>query len=302
VGNKVVLFFFTIISSLIFFSEAACGRDKPDQPRKQDVEDFFLNLFSREFGYTLIGVKPISIDEVEGKYYQEIGFSQEIDDYCFDELRKAFEGSSNFVLKIFSDGPCHSVELINRRAVRQLVQRNLVLQSFIKKRFKSDEDFYSQIEDPDRSFFKTLRNNDKIIGYLLGYDETNIEYYIRRIEVGLYLQKYPFVRYHPLPGGIYSHNPFVFLNPHLFYKRLQPSQGFDSLESEWRWIRGVAWDIEEESQPIPPHFVSMPVYICRHGGDSELTREKYKKARDKLANLFCGRKISEIITEEAVKK
>jgi hypothetical protein len=283
-------------------SEVACNQDTFDQSGKREVEDFFSNLFSREFGYTLIGAKPISEDEFEGKYYQEVGFFQEIDENCFCELRKIFDKSSNFVLKILCDGPCYSIELINRRAVRELVQQNRVLQEFIKKRFKSIDDFYSQIEDRNRSIFRVLRNNDRIIGYLLGYDETNIEYYIRRIEVGNFLQKYPFVHYHPLPGGIYSNNPFIFLNPHLYYKRLQPNHGFDSLESEWRWIKQVEWDIGKECNPVPPYFIYLPFYICRHGGDSELTREKFKKASGNVAELFCNMSFKNAVAELAVKE
>jgi hypothetical protein len=296
-----MFFVFTIILSLIATSEASI-QDAPDVLSKQEVEEFFATLFSGELGYTLIGSKPISEDEFEGKYYPEVGFVQEVDKRCFDALRKAFEGSSNFVLKVFN-GPYHTIELINKKAVRNLVRQNSNLQAFIKKNFKSDGDFYSQIEDPDRSIFKTLRNNDRILGYLFGYDETNIEYYIRRREVGCYLQKYPFVRYHPLPGGKYSHNPFVFMNPHLYDKRyLRPNQNFDSLESEWKWIEEVAWDAREEGDPTPPFFVSLPFYICRRGGESESTREKFKEARGKIAELFCNKSFQEAVTEIALRK
>jgi hypothetical protein len=55
----------------------------------------------------------------------------------------------------------------------------------------------------------------------------------------------------------------------------------------------------EESAPAPPYFVSLPFYVCRHGGDSELTREKYKKASSELAELFCNRSFQEGVTEMA---
>ena len=141
-----------------------------------------------------------------------------------------------------------------------------------------------------------------VIGLLLGYDKTNIDYYIRRIEVGTYLQKYPFVRYHPLPGGKYSNNPFVFLNIFLRYERLRPSRGFESLEDEWQWIKKIEWNIEEESDPVPPLFVHLPLYICRHGGESELTREKFKEASGKVAELFCNKSFQEAVKEIALRK
>ncbi len=301
------LFIFTAFLSAMFAKEvepcqnegvvkASSCQKIAEKSRKREIEDFFSDLFSRELGYTLIGVKPISTDEVYGEYFQEISES------CFEQLKKMFVGSPNFVLKIFPRGRIHSVELINRRVLREVVRNNPIVRAFIKKEFKSEEDFYSEIEDPNRSIHKILKKDARIIGYLLGYGETNIEYYIRRIDVGTYLQKYPLVRFHPLPGGKYSDCPVVFLNMHLQYERLKPSKGFDSLEAEWQWIKQVAWDITEESKPVPPYFVSLPFYICRHGGDSELTRERYKTASCELAELFYNRSFREAVAETALRR
>jgi hypothetical protein len=81
-----------------------------------------------------------------------------------------------------------------------------------------------------------------------------------------------------------------------------PRQGFRSLEAEWRWIKEVAWDVEEESKPVPPYFVSLPVYVCRHGGDSELMRKKYKKASHRVAELFYNKSPQEAVAGAALKK
>jgi hypothetical protein len=263
---------------------------------KREIEEFFLSLFAKEFGYTLLGIKPISTDEVFGEYFQKTS------EKCFDELKKAFVDSPNFVLKIFSEGPCHSVELINRKAVRELVRNNHVVQAFIKKEFKCEDDFYSKIEDPNQDIHKILKKDAKIIGYLLGYCKTNVEYYIRRIELGTYLQKYPWVCFHPLPGGKYSDYPFVFTNRRLRYERLRPSKGFRSLTEEYEWIKQVEWDIREESKPVPPFFVSLPFYICRHGNQSEFDRERLRKARCKVAELFYNKSSRKAVVKEAAKK
>jgi hypothetical protein len=165
--------------------EAILCQARSDKPSKREIETLCLNLFSREFGYTLIGIKPISVDEVYGKHFQKIN------EACFVELKNIFAGCENFVLKISSRGQIHLVELINRKAVKELVRNNPVLKRFIKKEFKNEEEFYSEIEDSNRSIHKILKKDARIIGYLLGYSKTNIEYYTRRIDVGTYLQKYP---------------------------------------------------------------------------------------------------------------
>ena len=264
----------------------------------ENVEKFFKNLFTKEFGYTLIGVKPVSLEELYDGYFDDVDINEE----CFSALRRAFSNSPNFALKIYSVGSLRCVELINRKAVRELVRRNVALQKYIRREFLDADEFYAKIEDPNQGIHTVFKKNARIIGRLFGYDETNIEYYIRRIKVGTYLQKYPLVCYHPIPGGKYNYCSFVFLNKVLHYEHLKPSKGFLSLEDEWRWIKDVSWDIEEENNPVPPFFVSLPSYICRHGGDSELTREKFKRASGKVAELFCNKSFQEGVAEIAAKK
>ena len=267
-----------------------------DNHCKRELEDFFFSLFSKEFGYTLIGIKPISSSEVSSEYFQKIS------EKCFDELEKAFVDSPNFVLKVFSDGPFHCVELINKKSLKELVRNNPIVRAFIEKEFKSEENFYSRLEDPNQDIHTILKKDARMIGYLLGYNKTNIEYYIRRIEVGEYLQKYPWVCFNSLPGGKYSNCPFFFTNIRLHYERIKPSKGFKSLSEEYEWIKRVEWDIREESEPVPPYFMSLPFYICRHGGDSELTREKYKKAQGSVAELFFNKSFREAVAGQAQKK
>lgn len=255
----------------------------------KEFEDFCFDLFSREFGYTLIGIKPISTDELPCKYCNEKG------ERCLAILREMFQGSPNFVLKIICSGPFRSIELINRKSLRKLVGRNCALRSFIMEVFGSEERFFSKIENPSRSIHRILRANDRMIGYCLGYDKTNIDYYLRRVELGIYLQKYPLVLFHPIPGGKYSDCPNIFTNMTLDYEPLKPRKGFDSLESEWQWIKDIEWDIEKNSDPTPPYFVYLPVYVCRYGGGSETARERFKRASLQVAELFCGKKPSSVI-------
>ena len=203
------------------------------------------------------------------------------------------------MFKVFSSGPFRYVELINKKSLKTLVQQNSVVRSFMQKTFFSEENFYLNIKSQDQSIHQILRLDERVIGYCLGYDKTNIEYYLRRIELGTYLQKYPLVRYHPLPGGKYSDCSSVFRNLSLRYKALKPSKGFDSLEAEWQWMKRVEWDLEKESIPEPPYFVYLPLYLCRHGDESYLARERFTMASRQVAKLFYNRKPSEVIADLA---
>jgi hypothetical protein len=259
-----------------------------------ELEDLCKNLFSREFGYTLVGEeKPISTGAVCREYPYEIS------EKCITALKKMFERSPNFVLKVFSYGSLYFIELINRKSLRDLVNKNNIVRSFVKKEFDGEADFYSKVEDLRQKLHIILKKNEKITGYLLGYSKDNINYYLRRFEVGTFLQKYPLVLFHPLPGGRYSNSCCVFMNRRLVYVPVKPSSGFASLEAEWQWIKDIEWDIREESKPIPPYFVFLPFYICRHGGDSEMTRERYKKASHQIAEVFYNKSFQEAVAEIA---
>ena len=291
-----VLFLFTTSISCHFF--AAQNTTAQPTPTTQaalesnydeEFETLCFELFTRDFGYTLLGIKPISTDELPRKYCDKLG------ERCFAKLKETFDKSPNFVLKIIQDGPFYSVELINRGSLRALVKRNSFVRSFVREIFCNEQNFYSKIENPSRSIHRILKVNERVIGHCLGYDETNVKYYLRRIDLGIYLQKYPLVRFHPLPGGKYSDCPNIFTDLTLRYKRLTPSNGFDSLEAEWQWIKRVEWDIVEESKPVPPYFVYLPIYVCRHGGGSEAAREKFTMASHKIAELFCNKRPSEVV-------
>ena len=100
-------------------------------------------------------------------------------------------------------------------------------------------------------------------------------------------------------AGKYSDCPPIFTNTRLLHEDLKPARGFDSLEAEWQWMQRVEWDIEKESRPVPPYFVYLPAYDCRHGDGSEKLREEFKKASRQIAELFCNRKPSDVLADFA---
>lgn len=264
---------------------------------QKKINRFFYDLFSRSLGYTLIGAKPISIEEISTGCFGE----EHIEEECFAALRDTFAESKKYILKIYSTGTLRHIELINKPAVLDLINTNVFLHRYVKKNFLSTENFWGKISDQSLGIHTILHKDARPIGYLLGYDKTNIAYYLRRIEVGRYLQKYPYVRYNPIPGGRYPGNsciPFSLSQP---YKKVCPQFGFSSLEEEWQFLQRVSWEIEKETDPIPPFFVFLPVYICRHGGTSEATYEKFIRARGRVAELFCNKPVQQAIFEIAHK-
>ena len=264
----------------------------------REIESAYMDIFSGEFGYTLIGVKPISLDYVPSTYMRS---SPELCEKLAVVLRKTFAETSNFVLKILPTyGQGYSLELINKKALREIVCKHAALKLFIKKEFKTEEKFLLEIENTHLGLHSILKGNEEVIGYLLGYSKTNINYYLRRKEIGKFLKKYPLFIVAPFPGIPYYYGTGLRRNvePYICQKP-KIDAGFGSLEAEWHWIQEVAWDISENSFPSPPYFVSLPVYVCRHGRDSEMDRRKFKKARNRIAALFYGKSFQEAVANFA---
>ena len=149
-----------------------------------------------------------------------------------------------------------------------------------------------------------MKNDTYIKGILLGYGDTNTRYFCRRSQLMQYLRRFP-----SLSRFSKSEDPFVknptfqaWIKVPYAIQKLEPSSGFYSLEEEWSTMREVWWETRNEREVIPPFLVGIPFYVCQHGGDSEIVREKYIRARIKLANLFSGKSFQQAVKEEAARR
>ncbi len=268
-----------------------------------ELEMAFADEFSREFGFTLVGVKPVSIEEFNSEF---IYLHPSILPSFLQSLKKAFSQSKKYVFKVFNqEGHYCTAELIHKPALKKLISENQTLQNFIQTSFKDESEFYEKLHDPKIKIFDLLRRDPYIIGIVLGYGEANSDYFCRRIQVGKYLQKY-YIEFSFLPytGPRFRWRQDYFdPNTKIPYVVKKPEKNplFDSLEEEWEWIEQVWWDLSEERNINPPYFSGLPCYVCRHGGSSEIVREKYKLGRSKLAHLFCSKSFLEVVSKEAAK-
>lgn len=95
---------------------ATCERND-----EQEIELAYRAIFSKEFGYTLIGLKPISEEDMQYEYLQ---INPEILQKFVVSLQKVFAHSRNFVLKVFPFGEnSYRLELIHKKALLELVAK-----------------------------------------------------------------------------------------------------------------------------------------------------------------------------------
>ena len=279
-----------------------------------ELEFAVASLFIDELGYTLIGAKPVSLQEGSGPYLNK---HPEVVKRVLSFLTEAFKNSPGFILKISEiDEGYFDIELFCKAAIKKVIAENEELQIFIKKKFVDIDGFFSHVQRTKKSFLKTFDYNDFLLGLMLGYGRDNAEYYCRRNEVGTSLKKYPFfsmlsedlIVSDNLKPCVYGRATLSFFSPYDFLYRFKgkiidflPERKFDSLEAEWEWIKKVKWDLFPLRKPEPPDYIPLPFYICRHGGDSERVRSKYIQARERLANLFYKHSFTEVIANEAAK-
>jgi hypothetical protein len=288
-----VIFLFVVS---LFFSAPLISN-----PVNTDLENGLRYVFSDDFGYTLIGEKPVSIQQSLGCYDRAEIEKREVLSVF---LKRVFSNSASFIFKILQN---HGyMEIIHKKALLLQINKYEKFSNFVLKKYGSSCNFLQALEQDNFDIFDAVDHDPVLIAIALGYGEENGEFFVRRCDVGEYLQKYPIVAFFPFdqrpgPSRAVSKNTRYFTGPTIQPRPVLIPQ-FTSLEQEWQWIKGASREFNKEPYPEVPYYISLPGYVSRYGSESDMIHEKFLKARDKLANLFCGRKFSEVIAEEAAKK
>jgi hypothetical protein len=74
------------------------------------------------------------------------------------------------------------------------------------------------------------------------------------------------------------------------------------LEEEWEWIEQNECDLSDEAIPEVPYYIWLPTYISCKSREAKMVHKRFVRARSKLARLFCSKKPSEVIAQEALKR
>ncbi len=263
-------------------------------------EEYLLLVFSDDFGYTLVGAKPASLDDSWTCPLKKISLREVERAEAF--MSKAFAQSDRFIFRKING----SLWLINKREMIKKILKYRKLRLFVYKKFGGEEEFFYQLQHGTSNLFDLLDFKCELISIAMGYGLDNGMFYFRRVILGEYLQKYPIVQSYPFDG-------FPFFDKvrgmnWLFCKRLETViephclPGFQSLDNEWEWIKQNEWVFRMNSRPDPPYYLCLPAYVSCKSKEAENVHKNFLKARDKLANLFYNRKFSEVIAEEAAKK
>lgn len=287
----------------------------PAKNTPESIESALMCLFSNDFGYTVVGVKPVSVEQCLNDELAENTFRREL---VFSFLQKTFSKSKNFIFRTINR--YGYIELINKKALFLQIKKSTLLSTFIKAKYESVDNFFKALHEPSSNIFDAVDKDPVLIASVLGYGEENGRYFIRRLELGTYLQKYPLVTFFPFdqkpgPWHAFPHN---FFQEQDLYATPKPENvsnsgmqknahistfgtldtNFISFDQEWKEI--VASEQIWETDPVPPYYISLPVCVAKKGPESDQIVNRFSKAREKIANLFYKKKFSTAIAEIAL--
>ena len=261
-------------------------------------EENLRSIFSDDFGYTLIGARPASLDDSAGLCLESLYPEDRVNSF----LRELFDRSDAFIFREIIG----SRWLIHKKSLRNQIRKHDKLRLFIDFKFGNEGFFFYQLRHGELNLFDLLDCRAELIAIALGYGEENGRFYLRRLLVGEYLQRYPVVQAYPFDGLPFSDKirdmGWLWCRDLESIDKPNASSNFSSLESEWEWIKKNEWDLTDISIPKPPHYISLPTYISCKSREAKMVHKRFVRARSKLARLFCSKKPSEVIAQEALKK
>lgn len=285
--SKSVIIFIFIISNVISinFLSAFSLQDIQDEHQK-NLEKVFQSLFCNSFGYTLVGEKPMSLGELfESDFDRQ--YNGEIKPTVVTEyLEKIFRNSKKFIFISRGESYHKVIYLIHKPSLELLIEKE---QEFLNNRLKRHVTI-DWVIDAIRT--KNNQLDFVTLGVLFGYGQSNSFFFVRRMEIGKYLNKSPNKEFH-----IFYKNELT-MPYDIFYRIRCPDVNytFESYEEEWKWI--VKNKAPREEHEVP--FLFEPIcFIAKKGKETDLIRAKHAETRKKMAEVFCDVSFIEAVVKLA---
>jgi hypothetical protein len=279
IGIVIAIFIFRQQTSNISFQNISIEE-------KKFLNKHFQNIFTTDFGYTLVGAKPVSFDELQKV---DVILNKDERIKIIHYLKEIFANSETFLLKYTDISPNNGeLVLIHLPTFKRTLENEL---PHIDPSL-SVEKVLTLLQKED-TFFWTLFKNPILLGTVLGYGKENSQFFTRRVELGFYLGKIPFVRHVPFcptEYGIFTpllqleqiqrnNAPYIISKPH-------PNNRFSSYQEEWNWISKISIK-NSKDELFSPLLFQFPRFVSKKGKETENLLKKYRKAKAYLENLFA---------------
>ena len=235
----------------------------------------FYDVLRSDFGFTLIGAKPLSLEEFG---ITELNKDRKKQQRFIHWLKTLFDNSSRFSIRFryFSDrdGDVYGVYLIDRKAFKALH------------------------EDPDAPFDDCGAEK---IGMLFGYGKENAQFFVRFADLDTCFRKKSVVRkpdlFDPIRDRVEKRYHAAYV-PFIIEPPLNPQ--FASLEEEWQWITQNKnpfgeWD-------TPPFWIRKPIFCNKKSEETDTILQQFDDGATQLGAILHDdhwfEKVLEIIEAE----
>jgi hypothetical protein len=285
-GQGSFVFLCSVVSCLIFpISSLTSTTDI-------ELEKELRYLFSQELGHTLIGAKPVSVEEC----FLCGLTSSTSKERTLDFLKQIFANSNTFILMIHVPYPSYIViTLIHKPLLIKTIQHEEYLRRFLERHYNSVEKFIEILPDSEKNIFELLKFDDMALGLLFGYGYANTEYASRKLKIQDILSDRRYVLW-PLPHAeTITITPFCTLpcvHIDISAYNTAPSCGFHSLEEELCFLNMIEYKTQEVT---PPYLFSPPFFIAKQCPETEELLRHYKKSTDKLAEIHRTQSFSRFL-------
>jgi len=270
--------FFFLSLSLFFVIESRSTHAKIPAKERESLENFLHRVIGQDhFGFALFGSKAIALTG-----YFPIVPSGNV--HCFscsemqrDEFRawrkyKKLLSSENFIWTKTRLSPLIiEIALINKKKCIQVISEHLELfQTRLQQRI-TPEKLLENLISSKKHTLEFLKNDDLLLGILLGYGEKSSSLYQRRE----YLAK-----------ALRPEAPFM-------TKNIDPSSNFFSAEEEYNYLNEnmCTWQNERARRWI--YRFSSVKFMNLGEPEAFALIEKYEKDNEKIASFFLNRSFLE---------
>lgn len=245
----------------------------------------FQAIFSDCLGYTLVGEKPMSLHELPEYEFDKKYKGNLKPEMVSRYLEQVFRNSKNFIFIATGDANYKVIFLIHKPALKKLIETE---QEFLNYRLKRQVTVEYII-----NLVREQKAIDPIaFGVLLGYGQSNSFFYLRRMQIGMYLGKSPnteFQIFYPQRSSTTQNNFYRINAPEINYV-------FESFRDEWNWIINNMAPIQKREVPYLFHPIC---YIAKKGKTTDSIDATHKQARKKMANIFTDKSFTKAVVELA---
>lgn len=284
-NTKRFLLFILLVGAIAYSVLHAPLRKKPIDKialsDRQDLEMFFKTLiYECQFGYTLFGDKPVSI---EGYFIQEPSThfaiwarTPRMSLHHLWTIWKKHEPKLHINNYILLNEPnpksenCRTITLINKQAFLATVRLYLTDFQTVLGAGTTPGKLLEQLTLPNASLYETLNRNEVLYGILLGFGKENAAFFDKRNKF------YNLVNV-PMPV---TENPYESYSPEFPL----PNASFNDLEQEYRSIEKrrqfFGWN-----PPLCP--IRSPQFIAiKDKAETLALEKKYREVQHQLLKAY----------------